>query len=283
VLAFIAGGLACSEPVFAALPGGLAGRVRSGLGAAGWQLAVADMNRLGRNPARITVALSSFAGQHAGRRIRVVTEPLWPGRSDAETAEVTKHEALVGPALAAVSADVMCPYDAARLSPALIDGACRTHPEVLERGHRRASGCYRAGPPAGPEAALPPPPAAAESLAYRSELHSVRALADRYAERAGLPADRRADLVLAVSEIAANTLAHTAGGGTVHIWTSGPEVICQLHDSGRITDPMAGRRRPAPDAPGQGLWVVNHVCDLAETRSGPGGTTTRLRFRLPGG
>ena len=111
----------------------------------------------------------------------------------------------------------------------------------------------------------------------------MRTLAGRYAERAGLPADRRADLVLAVSEIAANTLAHTAGGGTVHIWTSGPELICQLHDSGWITDPMAGRRRPAPDSPGQGLWVVNHVCDLVETRSGPAGTTTRLRFRLPGG
>jgi len=283
VLAFVAGGLARSEPVFAALPDDLAWRVRADLGAADWQLAVADMNQLGRNPARITLALTSFAGQHAGRRIRVVTEPLWPGRSDAETAEVLKHEALVGPALAAASADILCPYDASRLSPALIDGVCHRHPEVLERGHRRSSSGYQAGPAGRPEAALAPPPASAESLTYRSELHNVRTLADRYAERAGLPADRRADLVLAVSEIAANSLAHTAGGGTLHIWRSGPEVICQVHDGGWITDPMAGRRRPAPDSPGQGLWVVNHVCDLVETRTGPAGTTTRLRFRLPGG
>jgi anti-sigma regulatory factor (Ser/Thr protein kinase) len=282
VLAFVAGGLARSEPVFAALPGDLASRVRAGLGAAGRRLAVADMNELGRNPARITLALSSFAGQHAGRRIRIVTEPLWPGRSNAETAEVMKHESLVGLALAAASADILCPYDASRLSPALIDGARHAHPEVLERGQRRPGG-GPAGGPAWPEAALPPPPASAECLAYRSELHAVRALADRYAQRAGLPADRRADLVLAVSELAANTLTHTAGGGTVHIWTSGPELICQVHDGGRITDPMAGRRRPAPDSTGQGLWVVNHVCDLVEMRSGPAGTTTRLRFRLPGG
>jgi hypothetical protein len=67
-----------------------------------------------------------------------------------------------------------------------------------------------------------------------------------------------------------------------HIWTSGHEVVCQLHDGGRITDPMAGRKRPPPDAPGQGLWVVNHVCDLVEMRSGPAGTTTRLHIRLPG-
>ena len=283
VCAFVGGGLARSEPVFAALPGDRAWRVRANLGAADWQLAVADMNQLGRNPARITLALTSFASQHEGRRIRVVTEPLWPGRSDAETAEVMKHEALVGLALAAASADILCPYDASRLSPALVDRACHTHPEVIEHGHRRPSSGYRAGPAARPEAALPPPPASAESLAYRSELHSVRTFADRYAERAGLPTDRRADLVLAVSEIAANTLAHTAGGGTMHLWVSGPEVICQVHDSGRITDPMAGRRRPAPDSPGQGLWVVNHVSDLSETRTGPAGTTIRLRFRLPGG
>jgi len=29
--------------------------------------------------------------------------------------------------------------------------------------------------------------------------------------------------------------------------------------------------------------VVNHVCDLVETLSGPAGTITRLRFRLSGG
>src|SRR5215472_8951754 len=62
VLAFVAGGLARSEPVFAALPAGLAWQVRADLKAAGWQLAVADMSQLGRNPARITLALTSFAG-----------------------------------------------------------------------------------------------------------------------------------------------------------------------------------------------------------------------------
>jgi anti-sigma regulatory factor (Ser/Thr protein kinase) len=282
VLAFIADGVACSEPVFAALPGHLGSQVLAEAGAAGWQLAVADMNELGRNPARITLALGSFAGRHAGQRIRIVTEPLWPGRTAAETAEVMKHEALVQLAVGAPGAEILCPYDASRLSPALVDGACRTHPEILEGGHRRPSGGYQAGAGPPPEAELPAPPATAEFIAYRSRLHPVRALVGRYAERAGLPAERRADLVLAVSEITANTLAHTAGGGTAHIWTSGREVICQVHDGGWITDPMAGRKRPPPDANGQGLWVVNHICDLVERRSGPAGTTTRMHFWLPG-
>jgi anti-sigma regulatory factor (Ser/Thr protein kinase) len=283
ILDFITGGLARSEPVFVALPGQLGSRVLAAAGAAGRPLAAADMGELGRNPARITLALATFAGRHAGRRVRIVTEPLWPGRSDAETAEVMKHETLVQPATGAVSADILCPYDASRLGPALIDGACRTHPEILEGGHYRPSGGYRAGAGAPPEAALPAPPATAEFIAYRSRLHPVRELVGRYARRAGLAAERCTDLILAVGEITANTLAHTAGGGTAHIWTSGHEVVCQVHDGGWITDPMAGRRRPPPDAPGQGLWVVNHLCDLVETRSGPAGTTTRLHFRLPGG
>jgi anti-sigma regulatory factor (Ser/Thr protein kinase) len=281
VLAFIGDGLACSEPVFVALPGHPGSQVRAAAGAAGWRLDVADMNELGRNPARITLALGSFAGQHAGQRIRIVTEPVWPGRTDAETAEVMRHEALVQLAVGAPAA-ILCPYDASRLSPALIEGACRTHPEIIEGGHRRPSSGYQAGPGPPSEAELPAPPATAEFIAYRSRLHPVRALVDRFAERAGLPAERRADLILAVSEITANTLAHTPGGGTAHIWTSGREIICQVHDGGWITDPMAGRQRPPPDSDGQGLWVVNHICDLVERRSGPAGTTTRMHFRLPG-
>ena len=31
---------------------------------------------------------------------------------------------------------------------------------------------------------------------------------------------------------------------------------------------------------GQGLWVVNQVCDLVELRSGRTGTTVRLQMRL---
>ena len=193
-----------------------------------------------------------------------------------------KHEALVQLAAAAVNGQILCAYDASRLSPARIDGACHAHPEILERGRRRPSSGYGAGTGPPREAELPPPPASAEFIAYDSQLRPVRALARSYGERAGLSTDRCADLVLAVSELAANTLAHTDGGGTAQIWTSGHEVVCQVHDGGRITDPMAGRKRPPPDAPGQGLWVVNHVCDLVETRSGPAGTTTRLHIRLPG-
>jgi anti-sigma regulatory factor (Ser/Thr protein kinase) len=86
---------------------------------------------------------------------------------------------------------------------------------------------------------------------------------------------------MAVAELAANTLAHTSGPGTLTLWAVDDEVICQVQDQGQITDPLAGRLRPAPDAPGggRGLWVVHQVCDQVEIRSGRAGTTVRLHMR----
>jgi hypothetical protein len=67
----------------------------------------------------------------------------------------------------------------------------------------------------------------------------------------------------------------------MQIWATSQEVLCEVHDDGWISDPLAGRKRPPPDSPGQGLWVVNHLCDLVEMRSGPAGTTIRLHMLLP--
>jgi NADPH2:quinone reductase len=53
---------------------------------------------------------------------------------------------------------------------------------------------------------------------YRSDLSQVRALVLRRAREAGLTESRANDLVLAVSETAANTLRHTRSPGTLVIW-----------------------------------------------------------------
>ena len=61
------------------------------------------------------------------------------------------------------------------------------------------------------------------------------------------------------------------------------EIVCQLHDEGKITDPLAGRA-PSLDANGgHGLWIVNEVCDQVDLRSDETGTTIRLHMALPAG
>jgi anti-sigma regulatory factor (Ser/Thr protein kinase) len=242
-----------------------------------------DRDDLGRNPARITLALSAFAARYRGERICCVIEPIWRGRTDAEVAEVMKHEALVNLAIAEVPAQLLCLYDAARLGPALMAEVRQAHPALLVQGTAKPSPDYREAGLAAPEAELAAPPSWARSVTYTAELRTVRALVGSYAESSGLPPERCADLVLAVGEITANTLGHTKAGGRVDVWIAQGEILCQIHDEGWITDPLAGRRSPPPRSRGHGLQVVNEVCDLVEMRTGPAGTTFRVRMRLPGG
>jgi hypothetical protein len=65
----------------------------------------------------------------------------------------------------------------------------------------------------------------------------------------------------------------------VHIWRAGPELVCQVTDTGHISDPLAWYRAPAKEEfGGKGLWLVNQVCDLVQVRSGQSGTFTRLHM-----
>jgi anti-sigma regulatory factor (Ser/Thr protein kinase) len=111
----------------------------------------------------------------------------------------------------------------------------------------------------------------------------VRALTHRQAVAAKLPADRAADLVLAVNEVATNSLRYGGGKHTFRAWTDAKTAVCEVTDGGYIADPLADRQRPAEDddAP-RGLWFANQVCDLVQVRSKPGSTTVRLRVSRRG-
>ena len=135
--------------------------------------------------------------------------------------------------------------------------------------------------PAG-DGPLPPPAPGAMSYAYTTDLAAVRAVVYRYARQAGLPESRAIDLVLAVSEVAANTVRHAKSPGSLKIWYDTEEIVCQIQDEGTITDPLAGRRQPSLEAMGgHGLWIVNQVRDEVEMRSDETGTTIRLHMDLP--
>jgi anti-sigma regulatory factor (Ser/Thr protein kinase) len=127
------------------------------------------------------------------------------------------------------------------------------------------------------------PPDWAVTMNYREDLAAVRKFVRRQAALVGLPARRVGDLVLAASEVAANTLAHTEGGGRVCVWPRHGTFICEFSDSGTIGDQQAGQVRPSgTTAGGLGLWVVRQVCDAVDIRSRPGGTTIRLCMSLAG-
>ena len=116
---------------------------------------------------------------------------------------------------------------------------------------------------------------------YTTNLSEVRALAEKYARMAGLRDNRVVDFVIAVSEVAANTVRHARSPGTMEIWHDAEEIICEIHDNGVITDPSVGRAAPPAGADGgHGLWLVHQVCDRVELHSDETGTTLRLHMSL---
>ena len=116
---------------------------------------------------------------------------------------------------------------------------------------------------------------------FADGLAAIRAVVHRYAIKAGLSEARAIDLVLAVSEVAANTVRHAKSPGSLQIWYDTKEIVCQVQDEGTIPDPLAGRRRPSLEARGgHGLWIVNEVCDQVEIASDETGTTIRLHMDL---
>jgi anti-sigma regulatory factor (Ser/Thr protein kinase) len=276
-------GLASDEPVLIAVPGDKSRLVSEQLGEDSRHMSYADMAETGLNPARIIPAVRSFMDHHPRQRIRFVQEPAWPGRSTAERCEVARHEALINLAFAGTAASILCLYAADGLGDSVTGTARRTHPEIFSSGRLQASASYAGadGMTAGFERLLPAPPAHAEVVSYRTDLRPLRRLVAAQARSSGLSDDRAASLVLATSELAANTLRHTQAGGTLHVWRTRREILCQVADQGRITDPLAGRTRQPAAEPGHGLWLVNQVCDLVELRSGQAGTTVRLHMHLP--
>jgi anti-sigma regulatory factor (Ser/Thr protein kinase) len=177
---------------------------------------------------------------------------------------------------------MLCPYDI-QLGTGLIASVERTHPELAQGARRRPSSSFTAGTiPRECDQPLSIPPAGAGTLRYRGDLAGVRAFTATRARQAGLPPRRVGDLVIAVGELAANTFAHTSGPGTLTLWAARSEIICQVDDSGHVTDLLAGRLRRDPVAAGggRGLWVVQQVCDLVQIRTKATGTTIRLHMRL---
>jgi anti-sigma regulatory factor (Ser/Thr protein kinase) len=278
---FIRAGLAAEEALMVAVPRPRALLVREELGVYASGVTFADITTVGRNPGRILSAMHAFAQAHGDQAVRYVGEPGWRSRTAAEWQEVARHEILVNVAFAGQPVKALCPYDAAALAPAVLAEAMRNHPAVLQAGHVRPNGSF-----AGPEIReqddpLPDPPPDSAVLIYRDEPGSARDFVRNWAKAEGLREPKVTDLVIAVGELAANTLRHTDGTGSVRVWGSGSEVICEVRDGGHIGDVLAGRLCPAADAGrGHGLWVVHQVCDLVEMRTNASGTTLRLHMEL---
>jgi anti-sigma regulatory factor (Ser/Thr protein kinase) len=133
---------------------------------------------------------------------------------------------------------------------------------------------------AGPRASIPLPPNQAGRLEFGlDDLHDLRARVAATATAAGLSPTRVGDLVVASSELAANSILHGGGRGLATIWGADGAVFVEVADAGTITDPTVGQIRPEPAAEsGRGLYIANQLCDQVSIDSTATGTRIRLRI-----
>ena len=260
--------------------------LRDALGERACEVAFADMEAVGRNPARMIPAWGRFVGDHRGDAgdggMRGIGEPIWADREPDEMAECQLHESLINLALAdADSFRLICPYDTSTLSDDVIAGARCSHPIVSEGGDPEENGDYRGPTTAATRFSEPlsePPGGADEYIVTVDGLRDARDIVRRRATHAGL-GERVDDLVLAVNEVLSNSLHHAHEAGRLRIWNEPDGLVCEVRDGGHIHQPLVGREEPAKgQVGGHGVWLVNLVCDLVQVRSSEDGSTVRMKM-----
>jgi anti-sigma regulatory factor (Ser/Thr protein kinase) len=282
-VSFVHNGLDADEPVLVAVPPASMEPIRSGLGASAARVRFVDMAEAGRNPGRIISAvLHAFVSQHAPKRVRIIGEPIWAGRTAAEYPACVQHEALINLAFSESDAVILCPYGARRLTGAVLADAERTHPVIVTGDGRRASTAYAAPQTVVADFNRPladPATTPATFIFDADDLPAVRRFVADHAGRAGLAGNRIADLEVAVNEVATNAVIHGGGPGTLRVWAERGGVICEVSDPGQLIDPLAGRIPPGPDSEhGRGLLLVNYLCDLVRVYTDRTSTTVRLHM-----
>lgn len=280
VAPFVLEGLEAREPVLVAeLPDRIA-ELRGALGAAAAEVTFLDMPEVGGNPARIIPAWREFVARHPGRPVRGVGEPVWAGRREAELDECRLHESLLN-----VAFDdnpwgfrLLCPYDADGLSDEVLADAMHTHPVVGSAA--RANYAYGGHPHAFGEfeRRLPDPPAEPREIRFGpGDLGLLRSAVRGLCDAVPLEGDTVDDLVLAVHELACNSIEHGGGGGLVRGWVEPDGLVVEVSDDGLIEDPLVGREAVLDVSEGgRGIWMANHLCDLVQVRSSSAGTAVRL-------
>ncbi|MFJ6835744.1 anti-sigma factor RsbA family regulatory protein [Streptomyces sp. NPDC091209] len=275
---FVSDGVAAGQPVAVAVPPSRLELIRGALGPLGAGVRWIDMTRAGRNPGRIIPSvLRAFADTHQGVHVRIIGEPVWDGRTAVEYPACVQHEALINTAFGGRDVTILCPYDARALSRDVIADAHATHPVVISGGHQSVSPSYDPdGVLARWNETLHHPPGAATVRFDAELLPAARDFAMGEARERGMTRARLQDLNLVVAELTTNSVVHGGGSGTLRIWAESEQIVCEVRDEGRLSDPLVGRHPVRPDQiGGRGLFLVHVISDLVRVHTDVSGTTVR--------
>ncbi len=248
---FVRDGLDAGEPVLVVLAPERAGVLRTALGEDSDRVYfVGPRQGNGRRPERFIPGWDDYLGRAGGgttRRVWAVGEPIRVPTSTAELIDGQRYESLLDSAFTGDRPfSLLCPYDTEAIDPAEVEEARRSH----SFAHRLGAGRPGEGvpPPDGYTGHhFAEPAAVLEEYDFGAgELAQVRNLVDGHAARLGIGGGRAYDYVLAVDEVAANSIVHGGGSGTLRVWRHGDCLTIEIHDRGVVRRPSAVGRGPRP-------------------------------------
>jgi anti-sigma regulatory factor (Ser/Thr protein kinase) len=209
--------------------------------------------------------------------IRVVAE-LQFGPTPVEWNEWMTYEAISNRALAEHPAWIVCPYDARVLPEQVIEGAWRTHPEVIADARPTT-------PPFDepedvvrdlarehePLAKLRPLASGDDPVVFRERLAAEMASAK-------IPRTKALDMLVAATGVITNAFQHGGGLRMLRAGLIEGRFVCEITDRGPgLDDPMAGFLPPNPKlGRGTGLWTARQLTSRLELIPSVDGLTVRL-------
>lgn len=143
---FLREGIERTEPGLAVTTERNVALIRRRLGSDADRVRLEDSAAWLRTPESAVESFKEFIGTQLDRGadwVRIIGEPLWPGRSDEEVRRWTRFESLINLAFASAPLAFLCPYDERALAPAVVAQAHHTHPQVVTAGGVAKSSGYR--------------------------------------------------------------------------------------------------------------------------------------------
>jgi transcriptional regulator with XRE-family HTH domain len=143
---FLIEGIERSDGLLAVTTGGQAELLRDTLGDGSEHIEFADSVDWYGSPRGASDGYRAFVKQkfEAGAPwVRIVGEPVWSGRSEAEITAWTRYESLLNLTLASMPATIVCPYDTRSVPSNIVASASRTHPQIARGSDATPSPLYR--------------------------------------------------------------------------------------------------------------------------------------------
>lgn len=211
----------------------------------------------------------SIAADDDGRTVRAIGE-LPPAATNGRWQAWRRYEAIINVAFEELLVWKVCLFDRATIPPEVVTDVLCTHPRLTTppgpHPHTHtANGLYT--DPRDWLMQLPPPPhheverTAPLVMLVNAAPHDARAAIAPFT--AGLSASDRDGLLIGVSEVVSNAIAHGEPPVTLRAWASHGHVVVTVDDCGSgIDDPFAGLVAPRREigAGGLGLWITHQLC-----------------------